>query len=209
MDVLPDIFEATQKAVVHQYEDMPFGPVATCIVADEKGITIAHAGDCRLDRYDPTLQRGCDLLTRDHISENIFEMERLKPFFQAGHFMPIDVGGMSFMDPTKTRLTYKMPDGSCSYNYLHPTRGFGDPDFRPAFTHVPEIKFVAIHPIEEVLFAMCSDGGNKTVIEAFTHLKQHIGIVNFDHVVNCVKSFLPDHPRDDITIILFRFSPTV
>jgi serine/threonine protein phosphatase PrpC len=205
----PNMFKTTQHAVEKRFGDLPFGAVATCIVMDDFGLNIAQAGDCRLYRFDSSARYGTDLLTQDHVVETVTEMVRLRPFYDSGKFRPMDHGGMGIGDFAKQRLHFKTPEGEWSSYYLEPTRGFGDPDFRPAFTHVPETKFVAVQKAEVTLFALCSDGGNRVVIDAFTQLSHGVKIDDFEHVVRTVEAVMPDEPRDDVTVILIRFSPAV
>lgn len=205
---LPQIFNETQKRVEARYEDLPFGAVATCLVIDEYGLTIAQAGDCRVYQFLTTSRSGYAMLTQDHCVENVTEMVRLRPFYDSGKFRPIDhnVGG-HWMYVCEMRLHSKMSNGNWSANGLMPTRGFGDPDFRPAFTHEPEIRFIPTDRREPTLFALTSDGGSRTVEDVFKSMRQKY-IKDIPHVVEKVKASIPEHPRDDLTIILISLSPT-
>lgn len=204
---LPHVFDIVQAAVEARYEDLPFGAVVTCIVIDDDGLTIAQAGDCRVYQFLSSSRRGCAMLTQDHCTENATEMVRLRPFYDSGKFRPIDHdGGGHWMEVSEFRLHFKKPDGTWSSNGLMPTRGFGDPEFRPAFTHVPEIRFIALDPSEPTLIAFTSDGGSRTAVKAFQNMRQK-NVRDFPSIIAEVVSSVPKEPPDDLTILLLSLSP--
>ncbi len=208
-----DIFDCVQKQVSVMYGDLPFGAVASCLCIQPDSLTIAQAGDCRLYRFDVEEECGYTLLTQDHCVENAKEMIRLRPFYQTGQFAPIGNGYDDWMSAfPEERLHYKTKEGNWSTSSLEPTRGFGDPEFHPAFTHVPEIRSVAFDATQEVLYGFCSDGGAKILQEVFKYTRWNGGCRDegfLERVSATTKMFIPNKPEDDVTIILLRIQPNL
>lgn len=210
-DKFVELFDTVQKDVAFTYGNFPFGAVASCLCIDGFGLTIAQAGDCRLYQFDRQHAYGNECLTQDHGLYNAQEIKRLRPFFQSGQFAPLSHGPMNRVSGlSEERLHFKQPDGQWSSWSLVPTRGFGDPEFHPAFTHVPEVRTVSYSSHEDCVFALCSDGGARIVQETFKFMKK--SDVSMDdaflgHATAVARAIVPEKPSDDITIILIRIRP--
>lgn len=197
-------FDTVQKDVAQAYGDLPFGAVATCVHVGAFGLTIAQAGDCRLYRYAPEMHDGYEQMTQDHCLQNIAEVQRLNLLFTSGRFVSVDHGSCK-------RLHYRNLDGSLSGISLDPTRGFGDPEFQPAFTHVPEIRSVNFSVKQEMVFALCSDGGSLVVQNLFKYARANDHVLDagfLTRLQSTAKMMVPHDLEDDLTIILFRILPT-
>lgn len=210
-DRFGELFDIVQQDVALTYGNFPFGAVASCLCIDGFGLTIAQAGDCRLYQFTPQNEYGHECLTQDHGLYNMQEINRLRPFFQSGQFAPLSYGPMNRVSGlSEERLHFKQPNGQWSSWSLSPTRGFGDPEFHPAFTHVPEVRTVSYSSHEDCVFALCSDGGTCIVQETFKFMKIHATVLDDEflgHATAVARAIVPERPHDDITIILIRIRP--
>ncbi|OGL61975.1 hypothetical protein A3C09_01445 [Candidatus Uhrbacteria bacterium RIFCSPHIGHO2_02_FULL_47_44] len=205
LGVFPEICGAVQTRVKVTFKKIPVGAVATCVVADERGITIAQVGDCVVLKFIPDESFRVERLTQDHVPDNPTEIPRLRPYYADGKF---DSHIYEHGNFCVSRLHCKKTGATAAF-----TRSFGDPDFRPIVTHEPEVKFFE-HVSEDELYAVCSDGGEDTARIAFRRLKNK-RVPHDDQFMDTLERFateeLPDRPDDDITIIFFRVlrdSPT-
>lgn len=208
-----EMFEAASERVNANPNYRGIGAVVTCVAVVGDKLHLAQAGDCQLhvSAKSNKFGSGSRLLTRDHVGENQVEAERLQPFIKAGtHMLLMDTSGTGFMDSyLGLRLHFK-EHGKWSYGSLQPTRGFGDHQFQPAFTHVPETRVFDLNEYEGQLFALCSDGGSKLVRKVFAMMRHDNEEDRSSLKYVTEQAELLKYKRrfndDDLTIVFFQVS---
>lgn len=205
------VFDAVAKHAENDFGKVSYGAVALCVALKKTDsfFTVAHAGDCRVYQYAPENSCRDLLLTVDHHVENPIESERIHSFPSHIPVRVIAYGQKNPDGPSIMRLAI----GSEQYvNMLIPTRGFGDDDFHPVFTHVPEVRKVAFDPLHYNLFALCSDGGVDVVRHVFQHLDANSMVLSSLSILEVIKKTaemcIPKRPDDDITIVFFLVHPS-
>ncbi len=193
------MFLSVQREIVTHFSQFLNGAVATCLIVEKGKIIIAHVGNCRVYAFDPVLFSASKVLTQDHTVENAAERMRLQPFFERGSF------AMRFYEG-KRRLYVKKNDGSLSNLSLLSTRGFGNPDFHPAFTYEPEVRTIPIDPNIPHMFAVCSHASSELVERMFLWAKV-TGISSLDGVSGIAGRKMPTEPKEDMTILLVEILP--
>lgn len=212
--LFPEIFNTVAQCVDtqfrpltvsrHQFVSLDVGAVAICLTVVDEKIHLAQAGDCRLYVGSDT-HEGFTLLTRDHGADNADELARLHPLFQAGTFAlwPAHTEGQSVVESPRKRRLCRFVGGRLTGGLL-PTRTFGDWEYQPAVTHEPEVKTFELSAVPEgTLFALCSDGGNRSVERVLEHFRGRHRQVELSEVVQQTRPHLAT-PADDVTIIYFR-----
>ena len=194
------MFLTVQTEIVSHFSQFLNGAVATCLIVEKGKIVIAQVGNCRVYAFDPVPLSGSTVLTQDHSVENVMERKRLQPFFDRGNFAMGYHGG-------KRRLYVKHKDGNLSNLSLLSTRGFGNPDFHPAFTYEPEVRTIPIDPNVPHMFALCTHASSEIVEKMFLWAKT-IGISSLDGVSGIAGRKLPVEPKEDLTILLVEILPT-
>lgn len=194
------LFLIVQKEVVEHFATFLNGAVATCLIIDRDKVTIAQVGNCRVYSLDAT-SAECVALTQDHSVSNPVETKRLQPFFENGTFVPVVYNNA-------WRLSFNQKKEKPSAISLVSTRGFGNPDFHPAFTYVPEVRTFALDPTASYLFALCTDGGVQTVLRTALWAKT-ICITSLEGIAGIANRKIPEDPEDDLLILLIEISPTL
>ena len=207
-------FEEVQRAVEHRFPNVPIGAAAACLFVDDSfALRFAHVGDCRLYRYSPSHFEGTERLSKDHTPEHEMEKKRLEEICRCGDFRIMRHGeSIPTYNMAEYRLHFLERFAGFSHDSLAYTRGFGHPSFRPAFTHEPDVRSVPVSSDEPNIFALCSDGGSKTVRHVFRELSRDdtdttIGV---DELSERAKTKLAERrkgPKHDATIIFFKVSP--
>jgi len=197
------IFDAVQASLEARFGDAPNGAVAGCALLSEQRLRVAHAGDVRLWASVPEgpthrLRR----LTQDHNADRASEMERLRPHLRSGCFEVVDHpvrGGGYIGGRTQARLHFVQERRSTVS--LQPTRGFGDPEFRPAFTHEPEIRDIDLDDaLRKAVFVLCSDGAHGAVAQTLRKTPLSAPLAEF--AAECTRRL--KRRDDDATVIFFR-----
>lgn len=182
------------------------GAVASCVLVTGDHVHLAQTGDCRLYGTMSDWSGGFRRLSRDHDGNNPDEIRRLRPFLNSGTFrlMPPPSGGGFPRLPhgTPDRL-YKYEVHGCAHS-LAPTRTFGDWEFQPAVTHLPECRAFELSQFAPgEIFALCSDGGNWIVEAVYTRFSGRTRSTPLPQVAAFASSLTP-RALDDVSIVFFR-----
>lgn len=211
VDRLPELFSEVDQELEVRFgsfaqlksgnASLKLGAVASCVALSDQELVCAQAGDCRLYR-DFGGPQGFMLLTQDHNAHRPLEVRRLDPFVRTGKFRVEDLATPKGFPPTKLRL-YQVR-GRHLYGGLRPTRGFGNWDYRPAFTSEPEVRrFVLAKMPACTLFALCTDGANVVVENVMRRLRGRTRQLTTEELASETSSRLL-HPYDDATVVYFR-----
>ena len=193
------LFLAVQQEVIKGFSALLNGAVATCFIVDHDKVIVAHVGNCRVYSFDAqTLEAAA--WTKDHDLENPLEAKRLKPFFVRGTFAPVLYRG-------RWRLFANANKNKSSSVSLLSTRGFGNPDFHPAFTYLPEVQTVPLDLSQQHLFAITTDGGVEIVRRTFIWAKM-LSLTSLQGVVGTARRRAPEVLEDDALIVFLEISPT-
>ncbi|OGL96604.1 hypothetical protein A2318_02935 [Candidatus Uhrbacteria bacterium RIFOXYB2_FULL_45_11] len=213
-DVIPKWFDEVQHKVEDRFPNQSVGAAAACLVVDASFLLrVAYVGDCRLFRYTPECVEGVEWMTKDHTPECVDERLRLEACGQFGKFRIIRHGAdVPLFAIPEQRLHFVDGPIGCSEESLSYTRGFGHSRFRPALTHVPEIRSIELVRDTPNLFALCSDGGTKIVRRVFRRLLQQEfdASVDLRVVTQLAEEKITEKtkgPKHDATIIFFKVSP--
>lgn len=218
-NLFPDHFDAVAQETdgvyrplveaEHDIAQLSVGAVSTAIVVTSTHIHQAQVGDCRLYCALPSWQLGFRRLSVDHNGDHLVEIQRLRPLLRSGNFWlgpePSGFGLPVLPSNTPDRLYRR--EGINWVGGLAPTRVFGDWEYLPAVTHVPECRSTELSEfLPGELFALCSDGGNRIVEAAFKHFRGRTTSVSLEEVAAFARALLPE-ARDDVTIVFFRVVP--
>lgn len=193
----------------HEFAQLFVGAVVSCVVVTSTQIHLAQTGDCRLYTARPSWELGFRRLSHDHNANNPTEIDRLRPFLRSGDFRLIALHRQHRWFDLSI-LTSGTPDrlfrrkGTSYVGCLEPTRVFGDWEFQPAVTHVPECNVIELSEFAPgELFALCSDGGNKIVEAVFKYFRGQTQSVPLEEIAAFARSLLPE-AKDDVTNVFFR-----
>lgn len=211
---VPEWFEEVQQAVKRQFDDQFIGATSACLTVDALNVLrLAHAGNCRVYQYNPFCQDGTERLTKGHTLCLSSEQKRLELFCEADRFR-IMTHGVSIPAAkfSEKRLHYFEPLYGWSRKSLHYTRGFGHANFRPAFTHEPEVQQIQLESGTTHLFALSSDGGSKAVKHVFRQLRTgeipgDSSVHEFSEIAEAKLSEKVKGPKHDAAIIFLKVSP--
>ena len=207
----PTLFAAIDVVLEGRFGKVDtFGAVALCAAIDKlKGVvTFAYVGDCRAYQFDRLNPYANVLLTDDHNADNPKEAERIKPLCIPGGVAVIP-WGKERSDGGKP-LKLFVTKGRDS-KVMDPTRGFGDYQFRPVYSQVPEVRQLTLDPNARTLFAICSDGGVPLVRGVFQHLRLNNIDLSRDDLLNIIQLmadlFFAKQPDDDATAVFILVRP--
>ncbi|MBI4437611.1 protein serine/threonine phosphatase 2C family protein [Candidatus Uhrbacteria bacterium] len=213
----PALFTDTFDAVAEQVDaeflpltqhlrppgSLDVGAVAICLTVVDGKIHLAQTGDSRL-YAGCTRGSGFTLLTRDHDGRNLGERRRLYPLIEEQRFAILPFSDV--LSPVPPRLFRQTERGW--YGGLIPTRTFGDWEYQPAVIHTPEVQTVELASVPAgTLFALCSDGGNRTVEEVLGRLRGRTDQGALLEAAELTRARV-NGPSDDVTIIYFRAQPS-
>lgn len=184
------------------------GAVASCVFVTHTQVHLAQTGDCRLYAGLPGgWSGGYKRLSRDHDANHPSERKRLKPFLDSGQFrfLPPESGdGLSRVKLGTPDRLHRWVEGRGFVQGMAPTRVFGDWEFQPAVTYRPECRAFELSDFAPgELFALCSDGGNWLVEEAFRRFRGETSRVPLRNAANSVRSGL-HKAGDDVSVVFFR-----
>lgn len=199
------IFDTIHERLEREFPKIGAGAVVSCVSIHDDKLYLAQTGDCRLyvSSSNDKFGSGSICLSNDHIGENLAESARIHPYVMSGDFAL-----KSDEDPryTELRLWRKQGDG-WAYGSLQPTRAFGDHEFRPAITHKPETRVFDLSDHKDQIFALCSDGGNAIVREAFAARRVEDEKKNsLEFMTQVAERAQPRLNDDDVTIVFFKVS---
>ena len=211
VDVFPELFDVVNAKAEDKFGEVSLcGAVAMCVAIKEAKpeLVVAWAGDCRLYRYVPENMYRNFQLTADHNAHNPAEAARIRPLCSPDG-VNVVVYGYDADHLQLMRLAKEERHGRIMM--IIPTRGFGDCDFHPVFTHVPEVRKIAFDPTHFNLFALCSDGGADVVREVFRNLGSNARELSSLDIMQVIQKTadmcVPKNPKDDITIVFFLVHP--
>lgn len=205
-------FEVVSREVDTVWQGHPgleaVGAVASCVLVTDTQVHLAQTGDCRLYAGVPRgWSGGYRHLSRDHDANHPGERRRLQPLLDSGafRFLPPESGdGLPRVKPGTPDRLHRWVEGRGFLPWVVPTRAFGDWEFRPALTPLPECQSFDLEDFARgELFALCSDGGNRFVEEAFRRFRGATSRVSLQDVADFVRSGL-HKAGDDVTVVFFR-----
>ena len=205
-------FDAVQEFVENAVDFSGLSAVATSLLVQDR-IFLAQAGDVRLYGYDREAFEGSRKLTRDHNPDHPDEENRLQPYYDSGKFVAMKKGlHYGGFDLRRRRLhIFEEISNNWSTYYTRVTRGFGNQQFRPAFTHKPQSIEIPFDPGTFPVYGFCSDGGNKIVKKVFHKLKDEgLNTEDPNRLAEMAQAMIDEaggHPKNDVTIIFFRIAP--
>lgn len=204
------VFDAVAKRAENHFGKVSYGATALCIALrkTDSFFTVAHVGDCRLYRFASENMSGNFQLTADHHVENPNESQRIRVCSSVCQVQAIAYG----KHPDKRSIMRLAVGNNEEIKMIVPTRGFGDYDFHPVYTHVPEVRKITFESMHFNLFALCSDGGAEVVRNVFKNLDvtclENFSFTVMEVIKETAEIYMPKRPVDDITIIFFLVHPS-
>jgi serine/threonine protein phosphatase PrpC len=178
------------------------GAVASFVVVQEDELVVAQVGDCRV--YRALAPNGFRMLSRDHNGQRPSEVRRLEPFVRSRQFKLADLETPAGFSPVRIRLY--QTGGRGFRGGLRPTRGFGNWEYRPAYTCEPEVcrfKLQGVH--DGTFFALCTDGANEYVERTMMRFRENSLSVSLADVAGDTRNRLVRN-NDDVTVVYFRIT---
>ncbi len=208
-------FHHVQHVVEQKFGTHRVGATAACVSVNMHARTgvVAYVGDCRLHRFSPQAEHATERLTEDHVPEQEQEKARLTACIQAKFLLLQHKNLLIEQNASKMRLHFFDTPHGWSKKSLRATRGFGHPDFRPAFVAEPDIVTFTYASDTPTLFALCSSGGSNIVQHVFSRLTEQFSdplAIRTTELAEIAHARLAERlrgPKRDTTIIFFRISP--